>query len=315
MQLSGAVRRARYRCGSRRTRPRRIALAIAGARVLLSTRLGFRATSPAAEGISARAMRELPIDPHPVVEHVVDRMELSYRGHRPYLRGGHHPLAYLTQRRRLDHFLLEQALNAGAELRDAASVSDISEHGARVDGRRVGCQLLIGADGANGAHGPLARTRRQTHLRRRARGQPRPRAPRPRALAQQSRDRARHDPQAATAGSSPRATTSTSGSAAGRASAQRCASTSKSSASAAGSTTRSSPTCAATDCPREPRAPLSRAAEHCSSATRPDSSIRYGATEYTGPSSAPDSQPAPPSTSSQAKPRDWRTTPTRSSAN
>ena len=107
--------------------------------------------------ISARAMRELPINPHPVVEHVVDTMELSYRGHKPYLRGGHHPLAYMTQRRRLDHYLLEQAQNAGAEVDDAASVSDISEHGARVNGRRVDCHLLIGADGANG---PTARSLR-----------------------------------------------------------------------------------------------------------------------------------------------------------
>ena len=126
-----------------------------GARVLLVDKQRFPRDKPCGGAISARAISELPVDPHPVVEHVVDRMELSYRGHRPYTRGGHHTLAYLTQRRRLDHFLLEEALNAGAELRDGVSVTEISEHGALVDGRRVACNVLIGADGANG---PTARS-------------------------------------------------------------------------------------------------------------------------------------------------------------
>jgi geranylgeranyl reductase family protein len=126
-----------------------------GARVLLVDKERFPRDKPCGGAISARAMSEMPIDPHPVVEHVVDRMELSYRGRRRHTRGGHHTLAYLTQRRRLDHFLLEEALNAGAELRDGVSVTEISEHGALVDGRRVACNVLIGADGANG---PTARS-------------------------------------------------------------------------------------------------------------------------------------------------------------
>jgi geranylgeranyl reductase family protein len=121
-----------------------------GARVLLVDKERFPRDKPCGGAISARAISELPIDPSPAVEHVADRMELSYRGRRPHIRGGHHTLAYLTQRRRLDHFVLEQALNAGADLRDGVSVTEISEHGARVDGRRVKCKLLIGADGANG---------------------------------------------------------------------------------------------------------------------------------------------------------------------
>jgi geranylgeranyl reductase family protein len=130
-------------------------LAAAGARVLLLDRARFPRDKPCGGGISARAMRELPFDPHPVIEHVADRMELSYRGRRAHIRGGCHPLAYLTQRRRLDHFLVEQAMNAGAELRDGVSVTDICEDSARVDGRRIECQALIGADGANG---PTARS-------------------------------------------------------------------------------------------------------------------------------------------------------------
>ncbi|HTW40728.1 MAG TPA: geranylgeranyl reductase family protein [Solirubrobacteraceae bacterium] len=130
-------------------------LAGAGARVLVVDRARFPREKPCGGAISARAMRELPLDPHAVVEHVADTMELSYRGRRPYLRGGRRTLASLTQRHRLDHFLLEQALHAGAELQDGARVSEISERGACVNGKRVACRLLIGADGANG---PTARS-------------------------------------------------------------------------------------------------------------------------------------------------------------
>jgi geranylgeranyl reductase family protein len=125
-------------------------LARAGAGVLLVDKARFPRDKPCGGGISSRAMRELPLDSRPVVEHVADRMELSFRGGRPFVRGRRHPLAYMTQRRRLDHFLVEQAVAAGADFRDGVAVSDVSERGARLDGRWVDCELLVGADGANG---------------------------------------------------------------------------------------------------------------------------------------------------------------------
>ena len=57
----------------------------------------------------------------------------------------------MTQRRLLDHFLVEQAVTVGADFRDGAAVSEISERGARVDGKWINSELLIGADGANGS--------------------------------------------------------------------------------------------------------------------------------------------------------------------
>jgi geranylgeranyl reductase family protein len=130
-------------------------LAQAGANVLLLDKGRFPRDKPCGGAISTRAVHELPLDPKPVVEHVVDRMELSYRGGRPFVRGKHAPLAYMTQRRRLDHFLIEQAAAAGAEFRDNATVTDISERGVRIDGRWTASEILIGADGANG---PTARS-------------------------------------------------------------------------------------------------------------------------------------------------------------
>src|SRR3954451_179794 len=126
-------------------------LAREGARVLLLDKARFPRDKPCGGGISARALRELPVDPDPVVEHVVDRMELSFGGGRSFLRGTRHPLAHMTQRRRLDHFLAEQAAASGADFRDRVTVEEVSDRGVRVDGKWIGSALVIGADGSNGA--------------------------------------------------------------------------------------------------------------------------------------------------------------------
>jgi flavin-dependent dehydrogenase len=60
----------------------------------------------------------------------------------------------MTQRRRLDHYLAEQAVGAGAELREGVKVTnvraDLSGVGVTVDGTPVEASVLVGADGANG---------------------------------------------------------------------------------------------------------------------------------------------------------------------
>jgi len=126
-------------------------LARARARVLLLDKARFPRDKPCGGGVTARALRELPFDIWPVVEHTVEHVELSFRGHRGWRRGGRGLLMHMTQRRLLDHFLVEQALAAGATFRDGVRVSEISRHGVRVDGGWVGADLVIGADGVNGA--------------------------------------------------------------------------------------------------------------------------------------------------------------------
>src|SRR5207247_5909642 len=100
--------------------------------------------------------RQLPegLDVGPVVEHVVDRMELRLRYGASFARGGSRPLILMTQRRLLDHHLAEQAAAAGADFRDGVKVSDpeVGPAGVavRVEGERVVAAVLVGADGANG---------------------------------------------------------------------------------------------------------------------------------------------------------------------
>jgi geranylgeranyl reductase family protein len=126
-------------------------LASAGARVLLVDRATFPRDKPCGGGVTGRAARLLPFSIEPVVEDTVDRLEcgLRYRGH--FRRRARAPLAYMTQRRRLDHFLLRKAAEAGAEVREGVRVEEAREGGLTVDGEEVAARLVIGADGCNGS--------------------------------------------------------------------------------------------------------------------------------------------------------------------
>src|SRR5207248_9426825 len=130
-----------------------IRLSRAGARVLLVDKARFPRDKPCGGGLTTRAVNELPVDPAPVVEHVVDRMAFRFRSGATFERGSGRPLILMTQRRRLDHFLAEQAAAAGADFRDGVHVDRIDANGAvriRVDAQPVEASVVIGADGANG---------------------------------------------------------------------------------------------------------------------------------------------------------------------
>ena len=129
-------------------------LARAGVRVLLLDRARFPRDKPCGGGITLRARNQLPIDPAPVVEDVVDTFELGLRYGRRIERRGKGPLVLMTQRRRLDHHLANAAAAAGADFRDAAKVTAVEADGdgvtVRLDGTAVRADALVGADGANG---------------------------------------------------------------------------------------------------------------------------------------------------------------------
>jgi geranylgeranyl reductase family protein len=130
-------------------------LASAGASVLLVDKARFPRDKPCGGGLTTRAVRLLPFPVDPVVEDTVDRFEfrLGYGTTFERVSRGA-PLCLMTQRRRLDAYLAEQAAAAGATFRDGVRVAEIGPAAdgveARVDGNRVAAAALIGADGANG---------------------------------------------------------------------------------------------------------------------------------------------------------------------
>jgi geranylgeranyl reductase family protein len=131
-----------------------IHLARGGARVLLVDKARFPRDKPCGGGLTGRALKRIPVDPSPVIERDVDRFELRLRYGATFARSHTEPLIRMTQRRRLDAFLAEHAVAAGAEFRDRTKV-ELTEVRAGGVTARVGTELvhadsLVGADGANG---------------------------------------------------------------------------------------------------------------------------------------------------------------------
>jgi geranylgeranyl reductase family protein len=125
-------------------------LACAGANVLLFDRARFPRDKPCGGGVTGRAARLLPFSIESVVEHVVTAVDLRLRYGRTSARASGEPLVYMTQRKRLDQFLVQKAVEAGAEFREAVKVSDLEVRPGGVSVEGVEADVLIGADGVNG---------------------------------------------------------------------------------------------------------------------------------------------------------------------
>src|SRR5947209_10512375 len=117
-----------------------IRLADAGARVLLVDKARFPRDKPCGGGLTVRAVRQCPVDPSPVVEEEVDLVELRFRYGDAVERRAAEPVIRMTQRRRLDAFLLDAAREKGVEVRE----------GTTVDVAAAPADVIVGADGANG---------------------------------------------------------------------------------------------------------------------------------------------------------------------
>ena len=131
-----------------------IHLARAGANVLLVDKARFPRDKPCGGGLTGRALRHLPCAVDPVVEHVVDRLVVRAGYTSTVARTSGSRLIDMTQRRRLDLHLAEQAVAAGADFRDGVAVSaiEVDAEGvrARLDGSVIHSSFVVGADGANG---------------------------------------------------------------------------------------------------------------------------------------------------------------------
>jgi geranylgeranyl reductase family protein len=129
-------------------------LAREGASVLLLDRAGFPRDKPCGGGVTGRAARMLPFSIDPVVEEVVTVAELGLGYKRRVERGSGQPLAYMTQRKKLDAHLVEHAVAVGAEFRDGVKATVLEAEEERVvvqvNGDRIAARALVGADGANG---------------------------------------------------------------------------------------------------------------------------------------------------------------------
>ena len=112
------------------------ALARAGVDVVILDRARFPRDKPCGGGLTLRAVRQCPVDPTPVVEELVDRLELRFRYGNSVVRQAREPVVWMTQRRRLDAFLLDAARDRGVEVRE----------GTTVEVGKIAADVIVGAN-------------------------------------------------------------------------------------------------------------------------------------------------------------------------
>ena len=131
-----------------------------GLSVLMLDRAEFPRDKPCGGGVTIRAARILPFDLSPVVERVVYNAHFSERQSRAFTRTYPEKITYLTQRRRLDAFLAEAAVGAGASFQQRAAVREVERHRThvtvRANGHAYEGRTLVAADGANGRTAAMA---------------------------------------------------------------------------------------------------------------------------------------------------------------
>jgi geranylgeranyl reductase family protein len=126
-------------------------LAEQGASVLLADKATFPRDKPCGGGMTMRAVRQCPVDPTPVVEELIDEVELRFRYGAAVVHRTNEPVVWMTQRQRLDAFLLDAARERGADVREGVKVAIESGNTVVLDStEKFSADAIVGADGANG---------------------------------------------------------------------------------------------------------------------------------------------------------------------
>ena len=125
-------------------------LASAGLRVAMLEREAMPRHKVCGGGLSAKTLREAPFSLAPVVERQVGTALIAYRGSNP-VRCELAGIGGMTQRAVLDAYMAEQAVRAGAVLREREAFESFERKAGRIEVRTgrgtVSTRVLIGADG------------------------------------------------------------------------------------------------------------------------------------------------------------------------
>ena len=128
-------------------------LAARGRRVLLLERESLPRSKPCGGGMAASVQRWFPFELRPAVDQVIERVRFSWCLEDPVIAElpGDAPF-WIVRRSRLDHWICEQALAAGAELETGAAVEAIERAGEgwrlRSGSRQWSARAVVLADGS-----------------------------------------------------------------------------------------------------------------------------------------------------------------------
>ena len=134
--------------------------ASSGLSVLMLDRAEFPRDKPCGGGVNVRAANLLDLDLSPVTERTITGATFSWRRRFEFSRTSRCPITYMTQRRDLDTFLAEQAVNAGVNFRQREALGSVERRGNHVTVQAGGYtyrgHTLVVADGANGIAARMA---------------------------------------------------------------------------------------------------------------------------------------------------------------
>jgi geranylgeranyl reductase family protein len=128
-------------------------LAKRGLDVLILERATLPRYKSCGGGVTWKAMQNLPFDASAVFEQKAIGGVVTFAGQQLLKVEVGWPIAWLVMRDRFDHYLVQQAVLAGARLVEGISVVDVEDRGDRIvvtttEGE-LQAQLLAGADGVN----------------------------------------------------------------------------------------------------------------------------------------------------------------------
>ena len=130
-------------------------LASKGISVLLLEKSRFPRYKVCGGGLTHKILQEIPFDLSPVFETSIHTVHFSCGFREQFTRHSDEPLIYCSMRDRMDQFLLDKALKAGARVLFGEQVMEVSQDIVRVriktkSGSHT-AKILIGADGASSA--------------------------------------------------------------------------------------------------------------------------------------------------------------------
>ncbi|HEX9091891.1 MAG TPA: geranylgeranyl reductase family protein [Anaerolineales bacterium] len=128
-------------------------LARGGLDVLILERANLPRYKSCGGGVTWKAVQNLPFDASPVFEHQATGGVVTYQGRQMLRVEINQAIAWLVMRDKFDHFLAQQAISAGARLKEGTSVVKVEDRGDRVvvstTHGELQSLLLAGADGVN----------------------------------------------------------------------------------------------------------------------------------------------------------------------
>lgn len=128
-------------------------LAQQGVKVLLIEKSKLPRYKPCGGGITNKTLKALPIGIQPTIEVKSEGGIFSYGGKQLFKTEIQKTVAWLVMRDRFDYYLVQKAIQAGAQLIDSTGVLNVDQKDKDVkiftNKGQYHCQILVGADGVN----------------------------------------------------------------------------------------------------------------------------------------------------------------------